>query len=91
LHGALLDAQILLDVYLALTSGQGEIGFASQPIAAPAERIDVSLSVTASAVRPSVRILPDEAQLHAERLAGLQKKSGRCLWLALEAAVESGD
>lgn len=29
LHGALLDAQILADVYIALTSGQEEIGFAS--------------------------------------------------------------
>src|SRR5690606_2863928 len=29
LHGALLDAQLLAEVYLALTIGQGEIGFGS--------------------------------------------------------------
>src|SRR5690606_32416183 len=29
LHGALLDAQLLAEAYLALTAGQGEIGFGS--------------------------------------------------------------
>ena len=27
LHGALLDAQLLADVYLAMTGGQGDLGF----------------------------------------------------------------
>lgn len=83
LHGALLDAQILTDVYLALTSGQGEIGFASEV----AKTAAVVQAVAASdAVRPRVRIDADEAEAHAARLQGLQKKAGRCLWLELESA-----
>ena len=83
LHGALLDAQILTDVYLALTSGQGEMGFASEV----AKTAAVVQAVAASdAVRPRVRIDADEAEAHAARLQGLQKKAGRCLWLELESA-----
>ena len=83
LHGALLDAQILTDVYLALTSGQGEIGFASE---APKAAQVVRAVVASDAVRPRVRIEADEAEAHAARLQGLQKKAGRCLWLELETA-----
>lgn len=83
LHGALLDAQILTDVYLALTSGQGEIGFDSAP-AVPVQADAVLVDVGEVAARPRVRVTPDEAAAHAARLAGLEKKSGRCLWLALE-------
>lgn len=91
LHGALLDAQILTDVYLALTSGQGEIGFAEAevPVAAVAEVAD-TLSVTVDATRrPRVRIAPDEAAAHAKRLAQLMKTSGSCLWQEHEAQAEA--
>ena len=87
LHGALLDAQILLDVYLTLTSGQGEIGFQGSETATPSAAVAVDLQVTDAASRPRVHIQPDEAQAHAERLAGLQKKSGKCVWLELDAAT----
>ena len=83
LHGALLDAQILTEVYLALTSGQGEIGFASE---APKASASATRTVVASdAARPRVQVEPGEAEAHAARLQGLQKKAGRCLWLELEA------
>ena len=85
LHGALLDAQILMDVYLAMTSGQHEIGFGNvdAPQAADAAVLEVAVGDAAS--RPRVQVTADEAEAHAARLAGLEKKSGRCLWLALEA------
>ncbi len=86
LHGALLDAQILMDVYLALTSGQGEIGFDAEPAQQTATAQVAMAAPTGDAgQRPRVRIGDDEARAHAERLAGLQKKAGRCLWLELEA------
>lgn len=85
LHGALLDAQILTDVYLALTSGQGEIGFASEAPKVEAHAV-VRVVAAADAARPRVRVDADEAGAHAARLQGLQKKAGRCLWLELEAA-----
>ena len=86
LHGALLDAHLLLEVYLALTSGQGEMGFeinAAAPVAVATTRV-VDTGASGLQQRPRVRIQPDEAEAHAARLAGLQKKSGRCVWLTLE-------
>ena len=56
LHGALLDAQILLDVYLTLTSGQGEIGFQGSETATPSAAVAVDLQVTDAASRPRVHI-----------------------------------
>jgi DNA polymerase-3 subunit epsilon len=82
LHGALLDAQILTDVYLALTAGQGEIGFASD--AARPALVEVRI-VASEAPRPRVQVDAEDAAAHAARLLGLQKKAGRCLWLELEA------
>lgn len=92
LHGALLDAQILADVYIALTMGQGEIGFAEAAEATAAADAETGALPVAgdAALRPKVRVAPEEAAAHAERLAQLQKKSGRCLWLELEAPAESG-
>ncbi|QDA56401.1 DNA polymerase III subunit epsilon [Thermomonas aquatica] len=87
LHGALLDAQILTDVYLALTSGQGEIGFASEAAVSVVEQQAARLGSAADAsLRPRVRVESGEAEAHAARLLGLQKKAGRCLWLELEPA-----
>lgn len=86
LHGALLDAQLLAEAYLALTSGQSEIGFAAaqpgQAIAAPQVT-----GASHAAARPRVRVEADEAMAHALRLQVLQKKAGRCLWLELEAVA----
>ena len=84
LHGALLDAQILAEVFLALTSGQGEIGFDALEEAAQFEAAAMP-SVVASGPRP--RIAVDEAELaaHEARLAQLRKKAGRAVWdLAVE-------
>lgn len=81
LHGALLDAQILLDVYIALTSGQSEIGFASETDNKAAQAVTVVARITDPAQRPRVQVDDEDAAAHAARLAGLQKKAGRCLWL----------
>lgn len=84
LHGALLDAQILADVYLALTSGQGEIGFGDGQAqqAQAAERILAPLGDAAS--RPRVRISTQELEAHLARLSVLEKKAGIAIWLDLE-------
>lgn len=87
LHGALLDAQILMDVYLALTSGQHEIGFGSVDTPQASAVAAVMVEVGDATLRPRVRVEADEAEAHAARLAGLQKKAGRCLWLEQEAVA----
>lgn len=83
LHGALLDAEILADVYLAMTGGQTDLGLSFQ---SPGKQGPSSLSVSKSA-RPSFRVLlPSEAELkhHEQRLDSIHKEAGQCLWLELE-------
>lgn len=83
LHGALLDANLLADVYLALTSGQGHFGFDDE-----GGRIDVPAAAAEvrAAVRPRVlRAAPAELAVHAMRLDTIEQASrGACLWLRLD-------
>jgi len=90
LHGALLDAQILADVYIALTSGQEEIGFAETQTASAAAGPVVSFEPVLGE-RPRVVASPEEHAAHAQRLARLRKKAGRALWDALEPVEELAD
>lgn len=83
LHGALLDAEILADVYLAMTGGQATLlldGLQERGrgyVTAPVVRL-------LDAVRPRLRVIhaqADELALHAQRLAAIDKESaGNCLW-----------
>jgi DNA polymerase-3 subunit epsilon len=90
LHGALLDANLLVDVYLALTAGQGNLGFADEAAAA-ATRLDAARPVLA--VRPRVlRASPGELALHAARLAAIDKASrGACVWNRVDAPAAEED
>jgi len=86
LHGALLDAQLLCDVYLALTAGQREIGFAGvDEQASGAVAAVADFSGLASGPRPRVRIDEAEQTAHEARLEKLRKKAGKALWDDLEA------
>lgn len=89
LHGALLDAQLLAEVYLAMTGGQGDLGFAAGE--APAR---VNSLPDAQAPRPRLRVRladADELARHEARLRGLDASSqGRCVWLQGEDGNGSG-
>jgi DNA polymerase-3 subunit epsilon len=83
-HGALLDAELLAEVYLAMTRGQNslEISFDSPSQAlAPGE---------VRQQRPPLTVLrASEAELadHARVLAEIGKESkGKCMWVALDGA-----
>jgi DNA polymerase III subunit epsilon len=94
LHGALLDARILADVYLAMTGGQsalalGEATFAASMLEGRAVR---------ALVRPQtplrvIEATQEEQEAHDAFLAILAKSSGgRCVWLqfaAPEAAISA--
>lgn len=82
LHGGLLDAQILADVYIALTSGQEEIGFGQvEDAAAAGTEAAARFSTTDLLPRPRVLPLPSELAAHEARLEKLRKKAGgSCLW-----------
>ena len=81
-HGALLDAEILADVYLAMTGGQAVLELGGKPDRATG----TSESGKPRAFRPGsiavIRANPEERSAHARQLAGIDEKSGcRCLWL----------
>ena len=87
LHGALLDAQLLVDAYLALTSGQSEIGFGS-PDEAGQAAATVLLATTAGP-RPRVLVADEDLVAHEARLAHLRKKAGKAVWDQVDAEVEA--
>jgi DNA polymerase III subunit epsilon len=81
LHGALLDAQLLAEVYLAMTRGQESltIDMGAAPVRSAAFAMD------AGKERPALIVLmpnPDELAAHAAYLEALDLDSrGRCVWL----------
>ncbi|MCD9033275.1 DNA polymerase III subunit epsilon [Luteimonas sp. Y-2-2-4F] len=80
LHGALLDAQLLAEVYLALTAGQGEIGFAALEPAPGQAAAAASFDGAAAGPRPRVRVPEDELALHAARLEAIRARAGTLVW-----------
>ena len=81
-HGALLDARLLAEVYLAMTRGQETLTI---DIAMPAVVAGTEVGAT---VVPPLRILePSAAELatHRAYLTEVDREAGgRCIWLALE-------
>jgi DNA polymerase-3 subunit epsilon len=82
LHGALLDAQLLAEVYLAMTAGQGLLGFGEETSEQVTRVASVRVQIT---VRPRVlRAFADEIAAHVARLEAIDKASkGACLWKRL--------
>jgi DNA polymerase-3 subunit epsilon len=82
LHGALRDAQLLADVYLAMTGGQAALLLegVESPIAEAAARAARSHQPGRGlrVINPSA----DELAAHQHRLADIDRLSaGRCIWL----------
>jgi DNA polymerase-3 subunit epsilon len=84
-HGALLDAQLLAEVYLAMTGGQSLLVLEQQARALSArdgESAQVSLRRGAEALTV-VMASAEELAAHEELTKVLQQASGgRCLWLS---------
>jgi DNA polymerase-3 subunit epsilon len=95
LHGALLDAQILLDVYLAMTGGQTAL------ILGEVAESNVNVSHEPTAARPRgvlrvVRASDDELAAHERILAVIDKISGgKTVWrreaISASRSVDSGE
>ena len=88
LHGALLDAQLLTEAYLALTAGQHEIGFGASETTGDKVAATVQAAID-SGPRPSVVVQDDEQAAHEARLAHLRKRAGKAVWDRDEAAVST--
>jgi DNA polymerase-3 subunit epsilon len=81
LHGALLDAQLLADVWLAMTRGQEslDIALASAPAAVLAAN-ESPVQVILHVLRASAAELAE----HAAVCARIERESGgRCVWMHL--------
>ncbi|ASY78201.1 MULTISPECIES: DNA polymerase III subunit epsilon [Pectobacterium] len=84
LHGALLDAEILAEVYLAMTGGQTSLTFSME---GEAQQKSDNTETIQRIVRPqsALKVLyADETELlaHEQRLDLIAKKGGSCLWRA---------
>nr|WP_235186726.1 DNA polymerase III subunit epsilon [Serratia sp. DD3] len=81
LHGALLDAEILAEVYLAMTGGQTSMAFQmegdSQQIETAQDIQRVTRPTTAMKV---IYASAEEIADHEARLDLVAKKGGSCLW-----------
>jgi DNA polymerase-3 subunit epsilon len=83
LHGALLDTELLGEVYLAMTRGQDSL-------LGDVDAVQVQLQQEVAAGPVALKVLrasEAELELHRRQLADIDKASkGKCLWLKLEGA-----
>jgi len=84
LHGALLDARILADVYLAMTGGQGALALTESGAGTSAPGAgQIRALVRPPAPLRVVSATEQELRAHRDMLALIAKSSGgRCLWPA---------
>jgi DNA polymerase III subunit epsilon len=85
LHGALLDAQLLADVWIAMTRGQETLDIMMAAAAAPAVALgEAPANVTLIVARASEA----ERVAHAAMCARIERESkGRCLWMQFAVAA----
>jgi len=84
LHGALLDAEILADVYLAMTGGQATLSLEAESGNQDVEN-DAKLAVNFAALAlPLTEASSEEQRNHVEWLARLDENvEGQCVWSRL--------
>lgn len=91
LHGALLDAEILADVYLTMTGGQVSLLLSGQSEDGGMENTGIR---RLEANRPALRVVSagdDERQAHESCLDGIEKTSGGdCVWRQASPDADNG-
>jgi DNA polymerase-3 subunit epsilon len=81
LHGALLDAQLLAEVYLTMTRGQESLAIEVQEVHVSEIVFETALDLDLIVLAPS----DEERAAHLQALAEIDKASGgSCLWKRLE-------
>jgi DNA polymerase III subunit epsilon len=92
LHGALLDAQILLDVYLAMTGGQRTLILVEEDDAQVSAAVEVMLAPIVRGALRVVRASEVELAAHERTLAALDKASGgKTIWRTIQEAKLEAD
>jgi len=91
LHGALLDAEILVEVYLAMTGGQVSLSLGGEC----AGQVGSNTTTPRRVLENRPRLLvptptPQEEDAHRGRLVVIDKASeGKCLWRQLDETVNT--
>ena len=86
LHGALLDAEILADVYLAMTGGQVSLSLDSHVDSNGQRRSSIQRIAADRRPLPVIRADDAEMQAHQDRLDAIDKAcGGNSVWRRLEA------
>jgi len=81
LHGALLDAEILADVYLMMTGGQTKLNLAGKNGTDNSEGADAIRRINRGANKLKViHATADEVKNHEARLDIVLESGGQCLW-----------
>lgn len=84
LHGALLDAEILAETYLAMTGGQTALSLGGNSDEMGNE-LEVSKPIMVRAAVEKLKVIrasSEEVALHESRLSGIDELSGgACIWL----------
>ena len=81
LHGALLDAEILADVYLMMTGGQTDLALAVEDDqSSDSVELNIDESLLSSAELPVIRAADVELAAHEQMLDLVDKKSEGAIW-----------
>ncbi|MBL4582002.1 MAG: DNA polymerase III subunit epsilon, partial [Gammaproteobacteria bacterium] len=90
LHGALLDAEILADVYLVMTSGQSSLLLAEDETTGSTRRARAKKSPSEREKIAVIKASSDELDAHRQRLNDIADSSEQgCLWLQLEGEAQA--
>jgi DNA polymerase-3 subunit epsilon len=84
-HGALLDAQLLAEVYLAMTGGQAALSLESERRGRPGESRPARIDREGLVLKVN-GATPTEAAAHRELLDAMEKAGARPLWREIEPA-----
>lgn len=85
LHGALLDSEILADVYLLMTGGQTSLSLgADEGVSSEGGQISFNRVSSERRSLKVIRAVGEELVEHQKTLQQLQENSGQCLWLEME-------
>jgi DNA polymerase-3 subunit epsilon len=90
LHGALLDAEILADVYLMMTGGQVSLSLDSRTDSSGHQGQDIQRLAADREPLCVIRASESECQAHAARMAAIEKAcGGSSVWGRLESETAS--
>ncbi|HJR69214.1 MAG TPA: DNA polymerase III subunit epsilon [Gammaproteobacteria bacterium] len=90
LHGALLDAQILADIYLAMTGGQVSLSLESEGPRVAAQDGAVELVLDRRGVELVVVVATSEEERAHEAMLAVMAKKGAPIWRELEREDAAG-